>query len=180
MKIFFLRIGALAVIGCVSGSVFPLLFSGPEASLALVFAFAVVLALSRGFIGGLPAVIALGLFADLAMLGRVGILSGFAVGLAYTASFFSRRFVIEHSALTTVSAGLLVGVSALLFPVFSDVLLLGPKTFFSGLSEVVSIGRMVFSVIAGAVFFLLATTLLRKYEEFMVRVDPCAALRIVR
>ena len=43
-----------------------------------------------------PWIVALGIFADLAMFERVGVNVIFFIGLAYAISFFSRRFLIER------------------------------------------------------------------------------------
>lgn len=172
MSILLIRIFLLATIGFLAGSVLSVIFSGSIVFPTFVFAFAIAFALSRGFLDALPAVIALGLFADVATLGRVGMLSGFSVGLAYTASFFSRRFVVEHSALTAVFSGSLAGFSAILFPVFSDGLLYGSVAALDRLSDVLSVRLPVISVVSGVVFFALAVVAIRKHDELVSRMDP--------
>lgn len=176
MKIAFIRIFALATIGLVAGSALPIAFPGSGISSAFVFAFAISLALSRGFLAALPAVIALGIFADIATLGRIGVLSGFAVGLAYTASFFSRRFVVEHIALTTGFSGLLSGLAAASLPIFSDVLLYGPDGVFDRIADVFSVGHMLVSVLSGTAFFAFAVWMIGKHDDLIARIDPSAPL----
>jgi hypothetical protein len=177
MKTSFINVIAIVMIGVLSGSVLPTVFPGSSAVPVFVFSFAVALALSRGFLGSLPAVIALGLFADIATLGRIGILSGFAVGTAYTAGFFSRRFVVEHAALAVVFSGILSGFSAMVFPVFSDMLLYGAGAALSGPTEIFSITRASLLIMSGIACFLFATVSIRKYDELVSRLDPGPTLR---
>lgn len=178
MKLFLVRAIAFAAVGLLSGSVLSVMFPGSAVFPVLVFSFAIALTLSRGFLGSLTAVIMLGLSADLATLGRVGVLSGFSVGIAYTVSFFSRRFVVEHGALTAVFSGIFSGVSAILFPVFSDMLLYGVGAAFDRIPEVVSIGRVLSFGAVGVAFFVLATALIRKYDDVVAHIDPGSMLRL--
>jgi hypothetical protein len=180
MKTFFIRIFSLAILGVVSGSVLSIMFPGSAVFPVLIFSIAIALALSRGFLESLPAVVALGLFADFATLGRVGMLSGFAVGLAYTASFFSRRFVVEHSALTIIFSGLLSGIAAIFFPVFSDVLLHGTRDFLGRSAGTFSAVHIAALVVSGVVAFALALVLLRRYDEFVSRIDPGSTIYVRR
>jgi hypothetical protein len=180
MKTFLIRIFSLAILGIVSGSVLSISFPGSAIFPVFIFAFAIALALSRGFLESLPAVVALGLFADLATLGRVGVLSGFAVGLAYTASFFSRRFIVEHAAFTIIFSGLLSGVAAIFFPVFSGVLLHETGGFLIRLTDIFSIASAVALVVSGVVAFALASILLRRYDELISRIDPGSAMYVRR
>lgn len=180
MKTLLIRIFSLAILGIVSGSVLSIVFPGSAVFPVLIFALAIALALSRGFLESLPAVVALGLFADFATLGRVGVLSGFAVGLAYTASFFSRRFVVEHTVFTVIFSGFLSGVAAIFFPMFSDVLLHGTGDFFGRLAYGFSVASMLALVISGVVAFALASILLRRYDELVSRIDPGSAIYVRR
>ncbi len=172
MNILLIRIFSLAAIGFLAGSVLSIVFSGSTIFPTFVFSFAIAFALSRGFLDALPAIVALGLFADIATLGRIGVLSGFAVGLAYTASFFSRRFVVEHSALASVFSGSLAGLAAVFFPVFSDGLLYGSAAALDRLSGLSSVRLSVVSVVSGIIFFGLAAVAIRKYDELASRMDP--------
>lgn len=180
MKTFLIRIFSLAILGVVSGSVLSIVFPGSAVFPVFIFAIAIALALSRGFLESLPAVVVLGLFADFATLGRVGVLSGFAVGLAYTASFFSRRFVVEHTALTIVFSGLLSGIAAIFFPLFSDVLLHGAGAFLGRLSGGFSVAHALALAVSGVVAFALASVLLRRYDELVSRIDPGSAIYVRR
>lgn len=179
MNVFITRIFSLAAIGFLSGSVFSLLFPGSTVFPTFVFAFAIALSLSRGFLEAFPAVVAIGLFADAATLGRVGVLSGFGVGLAYTASFFSRRFAVEHSALTTVFSGLLAGIATVFFSVFSGLLLygsIGADQVFQALFS----WHPIVSIVSGIIFSAFAIVSIRKYDELISRMDPGATFFVRR
>lgn len=178
MKVFFVRAFALSLIGLSAGSFLSMAFPGHIVFPILIFSFSIALALSRGFLESLPAVVLLGILADIATLGRIGLLSGFAVGLAYTASFFSRRFVVEHSALAGVFSGLLSGFAVIVFPVFSEAFLYGAGAVFSHAFDGFSLLHGFLSLILGMMFSTFAMAAIRKYDDVVVRLDPGLALRM--
>lgn len=167
---------SLAALGIVSGSVVAILFPGAAIFPVFVFSFAIALALSRGFLESLPAMVVFGLSADLATLGRVGVLSGVAVGLAYTASFFSRRFIVEHAALTAVFSGFLAFAAAVFFPTFSDVVVNGIGGLLDRTADDFSFFRMLVLFVSGIISFVFASFLIRQYDELILRIDPGSAI----
>lgn len=177
MKTFALKALLPLSVGLVSGSILSVIFPWFPIFPVFVFAFAIAISLTRGFLAGLPLIVALGLVADVATLGRIGLLSGFSVGLAYTASFFSKRFIVEHSALALFFSGLLSGVAAVCFPVFSDVFLFGFGTFVERLSDAFSFSRLFVSTVVGVGSFSVAVISVRKLDEWLLRVDPHAVFR---
>lgn len=117
------------------------------------FAFSIALSLSRGFSSAFPIALSLGILGDMATLGRIGFLSAFMVGLVYTASFFSRRFVGEHSVMTSLFSGFLAGVVAFFYPFLSGAILhfsFSSYDYISALSFalVIAGGMVVFPIVA--------------------------------
>ena len=149
-------------------SVFPVFF----------FAFAVALSLSRGFFEAFPTAIVIGLLTDAATLGRIGIGSAFIVGLVYTASFFSRRFVVEHGAMTNLFSGMLVGATAFAYPFFVGFLVDG-MTFFRRWEFVtlLSWGNALFAFGGGMLLFPVAAFLLRSFDERTAYLDAADIVR---
>lgn len=142
-------------------SVFPVFF----------FALAVALALSRGFFEAFPTALAAGLLVDISTLGRIGLGSAFVVGLAYTASFFSRRFVVEHGIMTNIFSGLLVGAIAFIYPFFAGLLIDGPSFFWRGARGLFSGGNIAFAFGGGILLFPIAARLLRMFDERTAYLD---------
>lgn len=136
------------------------------------FALAVALALSRGFFEAFPTALVAGLLVDVSTLGRIGLGSAFIVGLAYTASFFSRRFVVEHGVMTYLFSGLLVGAVAFAYPFFAGALLDG-RDFFGGGGAwaLFSWGNALFAFGGGVVLFPAAAWLLRVFDERTAYLD---------
>lgn len=136
------------------------------------FALAVALALSRGFFEAFPTALAAGLLVDISTLGRIGLASAFIVGLAYTASFFSRRFVVEHGVMTHLFSGMLVGAVAFIYPFFAGALIDG-LTFFrdGGASALFSWGNIAFAFGGGIILFPVAAWLLRAFDERTAYLD---------
>lgn len=134
----------------------------------LFFAFSIALSLSRGFSAALPLAIGLGLLGDIATLGRVGFLSAFMVGLVYTASFFSRRFVGEHSLMTALFSGLLTGIVGFLYPFFSGILL----HFKFSPSGYASVSSFLLVVAGGVIVFPIVAYLLRLFDRQAAPLSP--------
>lgn len=136
------------------------------------FAFAFAFALSRGFFEAFPTILLGGLLVDISTLGRVGLAGAFIVGLAYMASFFSRRFVVEHGLMTYIFSGLLVGGVSFLYPFFSGALLDGFAFFTGGGAEALfSWGSIALVFVSGIVWFALAERFLQVFDDRTAYLD---------
>ncbi|NTV55611.1 MAG: hypothetical protein HGA16_03875 [Candidatus Moranbacteria bacterium] len=116
MKAFLVRIILVVLLALFGASVLDVAYPAVPVLFPIVlFSVAVSLSLTRGFMRALPAVIAIGLVCDIASLGRLGLLAAFCAGLAYTVSFLSRRFAVEHGLMMHLFAGVIVGAGSLGF-----------------------------------------------------------------
>lgn len=166
MKIVFFRSVSVLFLIAFGASAFAVVAPSVSVFPVFFFAFAVALSLSRGFFEAFPAGIVIGLLVDVATLGRIGIGSAFIAGLIYTASFFSRRFVVEHGAMTNLFSGMLVGATAFVYPFFVGFLTDG-ATFFRQweFMTLLSWGNILFAFGGGILLFPVATFLLRSFDE---------------
>ncbi|HWQ60518.1 MAG TPA: hypothetical protein VN420_05250 [Candidatus Fimivivens sp.] len=136
----------------------------------VLFSIAVSLSFSRGFIRAMPSVITIGLVADVAALGRIGLLSALSVGLAYTASFFSRRFAIEHGFMMHVSAGILVGVGAVAFICMASII--SDPASWVGILTGLRFGPVTFSIASGIVVYSFVSAVMRRVETWLSYLEP--------
>jgi len=161
----FARTALVVILSLIGASVLNTAFSSPILFPVMLFSVAVSLSLSRGFVRALPAVVMIGLTADVATLGRIGLSAAFSVGLAYAAGFFSRRFAVEHGLMLHVFAGFLVGMGALAF-LFVASWLDGPSSL-----PVVPWGNMPEAFVSGVVSFYIVSVLLHRFEEWLSYLD---------
>jgi hypothetical protein len=170
MKAFLIRIILVVLLALFGVSVLDVAYPAvPVLFPILLFSVAVSLSLTRGFMRALPAVIAIGFVCDIASLGRLGLLAAFCAGLAYTVSFLSRRFAVEHGLMMHLFAGVIVGAGSLGFLIATPWFDGNPIT-----------GRTLGSVSwmtvpatfgAGIVLFPIASIVLRRFEEWLAYFD---------
>ncbi len=165
MRISVVRIVAVVALSVLGASVLNLTFSSPLLFPVVLFSIAVSLSLSRGFVRALPVVVGIGLTADIATLGRIGLLAAFSAGVAYVAGFISRRFTVEHGLMMHVFAGFLVGAGALWF--------LAVSSWFDGsnLFPTISWGRAVPAIGMGIVLFTVVSAILSRFEQWLSYFD---------
>lgn len=110
-----IRVIAFFLFMLLGGSFFPILFDSSVPFLAILLSFSATLSLMHGFRQIWPAVLVVGLFADIATLSPLGILGAFSIGISYVASFASHRIVTEHSLLLFLFGGFAVSVTSSIF-----------------------------------------------------------------
>lgn len=170
MKAFLIRIILVVLLALFGVSVLDVAYPAvPVLFPILLFSVAVSLSLTRGFMRALPAVIAIGLVSDIASLGRLGLLAAFCAGLAYTVSFLSRRFAVEHGLMMHLFAGVIVGAGSLGFltvaPWFD-----GNPIFGRTLGNVSWVTVSV-TFGAGILLFPIVSIILRRIEEWLAYFD---------
>ncbi|NTW45686.1 MAG: hypothetical protein HGB18_01355 [Candidatus Moranbacteria bacterium] len=156
------------------GSFLSIAFRSPSWFPFALCAVATSLSLSNGFAKALPVVVALGILADIAIAGRIGVLAFFMVGSAYAAGFFSRRFAVERGIGLYVFAGSVTGLTVAFFRLFSSV-------FFGMSPAAASIPggwtTMIASVFGGIVVFPVVSVGLRRLSEWIAYFDPAGTYR---
>jgi len=158
---------AVVLVSILGASVLNLVFPSEILFPAVLFSIVVALSLSRGFVKALPTVIAIGLVADVAILGRIGLLAAFSAGIAYSVSFFSRRFVVGHGFMTHVFAGLLIGAGAFLFSVASPLLDASGPSSPARAFATATWSRIPMFLAAGVLSFAVFVAVLRRFEEWL-------------
>lgn len=167
MRYFFANIVFFSFLAAVVGSAFNLFFPIVVFFPVPVFSIAVALALSRGFLPALPWAVFFGSISDLSVLGRLGMLAVVCVGLVYTVSFFSRRFVVEHKAATGVFSSLLVAVAALSYPFAAGIFLEGELAVESSLSLNAIAGILILSFVT----VFLSRSVMGWFDRWTARLD---------
>ncbi len=169
MKSSFIRMTAVVLLSVSGVSFLNTAFPSVPWFPAIVFSLSIALSLSDGFMRSLPSVILIGLVADIAMLGRIGVLSAFCAGLAYAASFFSRRFAVEHGVMSHAFSGFLVGSGIFLFPVAS-LLIADPGGWRESVS-LMSGTSAAASILVGTIAFVVVSPLARRFREWLSYFD---------
>lgn len=164
MKTSFLRIILVALVALFGVSFLNVSFPVPSLFPVLLFAIAVSLSLSEGFVRALLPIITIGLVADIASLGKVGLLAAFCVGLAYTVSFFSRRFAVEHGIMMHVFAGIVVGFGAVVFLIVSAWFY---GTSVSGMADPFFRSYIPTALVAGVVTVPIVSVLMRRLNGWL-------------
>ncbi|MEI7749596.1 MAG: hypothetical protein WCJ25_01185 [Candidatus Moraniibacteriota bacterium] len=166
MGSFFSKLSAVVFVSLFGASILNLVSPSEILFPAVLFSIAVALSLSRGFVKALPAIVVIGLVADVATLGRIGLLAAFSVGLAYATSFFSRRFVVGHGLMTHIFSGLLIGAGVALFLTVSTLFTTAGSWNFSRTFADVSWGNTSVVFVVGIVSFALVSASVRRFEEW--------------
>lgn len=171
MKIFFLRLFFILTIVFFEFSFFDILFPGTSAPLLLI-ASVVAWILISGFPRALFMTVPLTAFFDTVSTGAPGALSLYAVLLAYTTSFLSRRLLLEHRGIGMILYALFAGIGALGYIVF-DFLFFQSDSFpgmmeiFAGLLSLFSFSKIFFSVILSLPLFIVAYHIIRRFEDYV-------------
>lgn len=166
MNVFFARTFFLLFLALLQVSFFNVLFPSVSSIPFLLFSFAISVTLLLGFDQAIAQVIALGVFVDLFESGHLGMWVFYAVGIAYTASFFSRRFLFEHRILLVVFSAALSGAMGLFSVLFSQVVL-SDAGLFESVARTLSWHRAFFFFGFGMVFFLGVSPLVAAFENRM-------------
>lgn len=169
MKIFFLRLLLILAIVFFEFSFFDILLPATPAPLILI-ASVVVWVLLSGFPQGLFMIIPLVMLFDVVATGMPGVLTLYALPLAYTTSFLSRRLLVEHRGMGMFLYALFVGIGALGYRLFDFLFfrsedLLGSREIFSGLWLVFSFSDIVLAIALSLPIFLLAYAGIRRFEQ---------------
>lgn len=171
MKIFFLRLFFILIIVFFEFSFFDILF--PETSAPfLIIASVVAWILIAGFPRALFMTVPLTAFFDIVSTGMPGALTLYAVPLAYTTSFLSRRLLVEHRGIGMILYALFAGVGAFGYIVF-DFLFFQSDSFpgmmeiFSGLLSIFSFPRIFFSIVLSVPLFIVTYHIIRRFEGYI-------------
>ncbi|NTW89341.1 MAG: hypothetical protein HGB37_00280 [Candidatus Moranbacteria bacterium] len=169
MNAFLIRIILVVLLALFGASVLNVAYPDvPMLFPIVLFCVAVSLSLTHGFMRALPAVIVIGLVCDIASLGRLGLLAAFCAGLAYTVSFLSRRFAVEHGIMMHLSAGVIVGGGALGF------LMVAPwfdGNAFGREPGIISWGTVAVTFGIGILMFPIISVVLRRVEDWLAYFD---------
>lgn len=171
MKIFFLRLLFMLIIVFFECSFFDILFPATPAPFLLI-ASIVAWVLLSGFPQALFIIIPLAALFDIVTTGMPRTLTLYAVPLAYTTSFLSRRLLVEHRGAGMFLYALFAAIGALGYTLF-DVLFFQSDKFF-GLQEISSSFWLMFSFsnILSAIalslpIFFLAYAGIRRFEGYI-------------
>jgi hypothetical protein len=169
MGSWFARVSAIILVSLIGASVLNVAFTSDILFPSLLFSIVVSLSLSKGFVKAMPAVIIIGLVADIATFDRIGLLAAFSVGLAYSAGFFSRRFVVGHGFMTHLFAGFLIGFGTILFSIVA--FSFGIPGALSRTVAGFSFGIVPMALILGVVSFSIVEAVLRRFENWLSYLD---------
>ena len=117
-------------------------------------------------------IVPLAVFFDIVVAGVPGAFSLYAILLAYTTSFFSRRFLVEYRGIGTVLYALFVGIGAIGYICFYN-LFFQAEIFSRGigiLSDVIlafSVSKILFSMIFGPLLFIGIYQIIDRFEKYM-------------
>lgn len=170
MKIFFLRLGAIFILVMLQVSFLDILFPWFHVPL-LILASIVAWTLVVGFPGSLWMTVSLSLLFDSVSVGSVSSFSLYAVLLAYTTSFLSRRLLVEHRGLglglyALFAAGGALGYQLLVFFLLRDYS--QPLLFeLSRIPPLLSPSILLFSFVLSAPLFIAAYFLLKRFEAYV-------------
>lgn len=170
MNAFLIRIILVVLLALFGASVLNVAYPDvPMLFPIVLFSVAVSLSLTHGFMRALPAVIVIGLVCDIASLGRLGLLAAFCAGLAYTVSFLSRRFAVEHGIMMHLSAGLIVGGGVLGFLIAAP--WFDGNAVFGREPGIMSWGTVAVTFGIGILMFPIISTVLHRTEEWLAYLD---------
>ncbi len=164
MNVFFARTFFLVFLSLLQVSFFNVLFPSISQVPFILFSFSIAVTLLLGFDRAVPLVIALGALVDLFMSGRLGTWVFYAVGIAYTASFFSRRFLFEHRVLLVIFSAALSGMIGLFSLLFSQ-MIFSDSGWLESIALTFSWNRIVSFFAFGVVFFLWVSPLVAAFEN---------------
>lgn len=174
MKIFFLRLLFILSVVFFEFSFFDILFPEMYAPLAII-ASVVAWILISGFPRALFMTVPLTALFDIVSTGVPGALSLYAVLLAYTTSFLSRRLLVEHRGIGMILYALFAGIGALGYSVFN--FLFFQAGAFSGMTDRVlgflaafSFSNILFSVALGFPLFIVAYHIIRRFETYVASI----------
>jgi hypothetical protein len=171
MKIFFLRLLFILAAVFLEFSFFDILFPETPASLLLI-AGVVAWILIAGFPRALFMTVPLTALFDIVSTGAPGALTLYAIPLAYTTSFLSRRLLVEHRGIGMILYALFASIGALGYGVF-DFLFFQSDPFpgiteiFYGLQSLFSFSRILFSVVLSLPLFIAAYHIIRRFEGYV-------------
>ncbi len=176
MTTMFARFMFLLFLALLQASFFNMLFPSIGPVPLILFSAAMVFTIMLGFDRAVVPVIALGLLSDIFSSDRLGIGVFFAIGVAYTASFFSRRYLFDHRLLLTLFAILLSGAAGMVFLVVTSAVFAGADTMV-GIGHVLSWQRTAKLFLLSAPLFLLVSTLIESFERRMSYSEAGAKLK---
>jgi cell shape-determining protein MreD len=176
MSTIVLRITFLAFLALIQASFLNVLFPSEGLVPFVLFSFAVAATLLLGFDRAIGPVVLLGILVDLLVFDRLGIGVFFAVGISYTISFFSRRFLFEHPMLSAVFSVALCVTAGILLPIFARVISFDGEAF-SEIGRQLSWHRFLFSFGLGTMTFLAVSFMVESFERRMAYGDSTAKLK---
>lgn len=166
MNVFFARIFFLVFLSLLQVSFFNVLLPSASSIPFLLFSFAIAATLLLGFDQSISSVIVLGSLVDLFMSGHLGTWVFYAVGIAYTASFFSRRFLFEHRVLLVLFSAALSGMIGLFSILFSQ-MIFSDAGWLESIVLTFSWNRIVLFFAFGMIFFLGVSPFVAAFENRM-------------
>lgn len=170
MQIFFFRLFFILTIIFLEFSFFDILFPTTPAPLVLLTGVVVWVLLS-GFTQALFMIIPLAILFDIIATGMPGTLTLYALLLAYTTSFLSRRLLVEHQGVGMFLYALFSAIGAFGYMVF-HFLLLRPSDFFGfpeiffGLWSVFSFSNILFVSAWSVPLFFFVYIGIRRFEHY--------------
>ncbi|MFZ2187887.1 MAG: hypothetical protein WAV46_04680 [Candidatus Moraniibacteriota bacterium] len=182
MKIFISRLIFIFVFVCFEFSFFDVLFpwvAAPLVIMSAVVAWSLLMSFPRVLFMTIP----LTLFSDIVAIGTPGTLTLYAVLLAYTMSFFSRRFLLEHRGVGLLLYALVSAVGVMGFAVFEFIFSRGnpfswTKEMFAPFPPLVSFQNFSLSLLLCMPLFLLAYVIIRRFEAYMQYIAQGEALKM--
>lgn len=171
MKIAFLRSLFILSIIFFEFSFFDILF--PEFSVPIVIIVSVIAwILLSGFPRALFMIVPLSLLFDIVSSGTPGALSLYAVLLAYTTSFLSRRLLVEHRGIGMVLYALFAGIGTFGHSLFNALffqtdLFPGMTGIFSALPAMFSFPKVFLPMILSLPLFIIAYHVIRVFEGYV-------------
>ena len=166
----------LVVLALLQASFFNMLFPSLGPVPLILFSSAMAMTITLGFDRAVVPVIVFGLLSDIFSSDRIGVGVFFAVGIAYTASFFSRRYLFDHRLLLTVFATVLSGTAGIVFLVVTPAVFAG-AALASGIGHILSWQRVSELYLTSMVLFLLVSFLVESFERRMSYSEAGAKLK---
>lgn len=146
MKIFFLRLFFIFALMFFQFSFFDILFSQVSVPVVLI-ASVVAWVLVSGFPLALFMTVPLSVFFDIVSSGMPGTLTLYAVPLAYTTSFLSRRLLVAHTSMGMILYAFYAGMSSFGYYLFNFIFF---QSGWPSLSEIFISFVLIFPIFAGA------------------------------
>lgn len=171
MKIFFLRLLFILLLVSFEFSFFDILF--PQIAVPIILIASIVIwTLILGFPRVLYMVIPLTVFFDITSSGTLGILTLYAVLLAYATSFLSRRLSVEYRGLDIVLYALFASLASLGYVIFNFIFSRGSSFtwsagIFNQLFLVIVSSQLLLSFFLSALSFPLMYWIIRRFETYI-------------